>query len=161
MYPPLIRTIKGQIIGEAREILIASANPNNWIEIKDVLLHSYGDKRDLASHIQSLFYITLEKNYINHLLAPCYTVQYKGSTTRCQPKPRIIESIAHVRVLYALNNPLQCQTTFLLHLFQGNQSVWRGQCEHQSTVKTMQKLPSPSSQGQCRQSLLPRRKTPC
>lgn len=65
IYPQLIRAIKGKIIGEAREILIAAGNPSEWADIKDVLLHSYGDKRDLASHIQSLFYITLGKRTIS------------------------------------------------------------------------------------------------
>lgn len=57
MYPQFIRAIKAKIIGEAKEILIASGNPNTWEEIKDALLNSYGDRRDLTSHLQSLFYI--------------------------------------------------------------------------------------------------------
>lgn len=64
IYPQLIRAVKGKITGDAREILIAAGNPSNWAEIKEVLLHSYGDKRDLASHIQSLFYVTLGKKTI-------------------------------------------------------------------------------------------------
>lgn len=65
IYPQLIRAVKSKIIGDAKEILIAAGNPSDWQEIKDVLLNSYGDKRDLASHIQSLFYITMGKKTIS------------------------------------------------------------------------------------------------
>ena len=56
IYSQLVRAVKAKIIGEAKEILIASGNPNSWEEIKNALLNSYGDRRDLTSHIQSLFY---------------------------------------------------------------------------------------------------------
>lgn len=56
IYQQLIRAVKSKIVGEAKEILIASGNPNMWEEIKNALLNSYGDRRDLTSHIQSLFY---------------------------------------------------------------------------------------------------------
>lgn len=56
-YGQIIRSIKNKITGEAREILIASGNPTTWEEIKEVLINAYGDRRDLTSHIQSLFYI--------------------------------------------------------------------------------------------------------
>lgn len=56
-YEQIIRAIKNKIINEAKEILIAAGNPNTWEEIKEVLLNAYGDRRDLTSHIQSLFYI--------------------------------------------------------------------------------------------------------
>lgn len=52
-----MRVVRSKIIGEAREVLIASGNPKEWDEIKDVILHSFGDKRDITSHIQSLFYV--------------------------------------------------------------------------------------------------------
>lgn len=57
-YSQIIRAIKSKIIGNAKEILIAAGNPNTWEDIKDVLLNAYGDRRDLASHFQSLFYIS-------------------------------------------------------------------------------------------------------
>ncbi|XP_055522771.1 uncharacterized protein LOC129716953 [Wyeomyia smithii] len=56
IYPQFVRAVKTKIIGEAKEIIIASGNPNSWEDIKDALLNSYGDRRDLISHIQSLFY---------------------------------------------------------------------------------------------------------
>lgn len=58
VYSQLVRAVKNKITGEAKEILIAAGNPNDWTEIKEVILNSYGDRRDLTSHIQSLFYIT-------------------------------------------------------------------------------------------------------
>lgn len=67
-YGQIIRSIKNKVTGEAREILIASGNPTTWEEIKEVLLTTYGDRRDITSHIQSLFYIrqgkkTLQEYY--------------------------------------------------------------------------------------------------
>lgn len=64
-YRQIIRVIKSKIVGEAREVLIASGNPKEWDEIKEVLLNSFGDKRDITSHIQSLFYIRQGKNTLN------------------------------------------------------------------------------------------------
>lgn len=58
MYGQIVRAIKCKIIGDAKEILIAAGNPNDWDQIKDVILNSYGDRRDLTSHIQSLFYVS-------------------------------------------------------------------------------------------------------
>ena len=57
MYQQIIRAAKNKIIGEAKEILIAAGNPNDWVSIKEILMNSYGDRRDLTSHIQSLFYV--------------------------------------------------------------------------------------------------------
>lgn len=57
MYPQIVRAVKSKIVEEAKEILIAAGNPNTWEEIKEAILNSYGDRRDLTSHIQSLFYI--------------------------------------------------------------------------------------------------------
>lgn len=56
-YPQILRVIRSKIVGEAREVLIASGNPREWNEIKEVLLNAFGDKRDITSHIQSLFYV--------------------------------------------------------------------------------------------------------
>lgn len=56
MYTQIVRAIKNKIVGGAKEILIAAGNPSDWDAIKDVLLNSYGDRRDLPSHILSLFY---------------------------------------------------------------------------------------------------------
>ncbi|XP_053686416.1 uncharacterized protein LOC128735958 [Sabethes cyaneus] len=61
VYSQLVRAVKNKITGEAKETLIAAGNPNGWAEIKEVILNSYGDRRDLTSHIQSLFYITQGK----------------------------------------------------------------------------------------------------
>lgn len=57
MYAQIVRAVKNKITGEAKEVLIASGNPEKWTEIKEIILNAYGDKRDLTSHIQSLFYI--------------------------------------------------------------------------------------------------------
>lgn len=57
IYDQIIRAVKSKIVGEAKEVLIAAGNPNSWEEIKEILQNSYGDRRDLTSHIQSLFYI--------------------------------------------------------------------------------------------------------
>lgn len=56
MHSQIVRAIKSKIVGEAKEVLIAAGNPSEWQAIKDVLLNSYGDRRDLPSHISSLFY---------------------------------------------------------------------------------------------------------
>lgn len=57
IYDQITRAIKAKIIGDAKEVLIAAGNPDDWDTIKGVLENSYGDRRDLTSHIQSLFYI--------------------------------------------------------------------------------------------------------
>lgn len=62
IYPHIIRAVKGKITGQAKAIVIAAGNPTDWEDVKDVLLNSYGDKRDLTSHIQSLFYTTIGKH---------------------------------------------------------------------------------------------------
>lgn len=56
-YKQIMRVVRSKIIGEAREVLIASGNPKEWEDIKEILLNSFGDKRDITSHIQSLFFI--------------------------------------------------------------------------------------------------------
>ncbi|XP_049291710.1 uncharacterized protein LOC125768305 [Anopheles funestus] len=56
MYDQLVRAVKCKITGQAREAVIAAGNVNTWPEIKDVLTNAFGDKRDLTSHIQQLFY---------------------------------------------------------------------------------------------------------
>lgn len=56
-YKQIMRVVRSKIIGEAREVLIASGNPKEWEDIKEILLNSFGDKRDITSHIQSLFII--------------------------------------------------------------------------------------------------------
>lgn len=64
-YSQIVRSVKNKITGEAREILIASGNPTTWEEIKEALLNAYGDRRDLTSHIQSLFYIRQGKKNLS------------------------------------------------------------------------------------------------
>lgn len=61
IYDQLVRAIKNKITGDAKEILISAGNPNRWDQIKEIILNSYGDRRDLTSHIQSLFYVTQGK----------------------------------------------------------------------------------------------------
>lgn len=56
-YKQIMRVVRSKIIGEAREVLIVSGNPKEWEDIKEILLNSFGDKRDITSHIQSLFFI--------------------------------------------------------------------------------------------------------
>ena len=48
--------MKCKITGQAREALIAAGNVSTWPQIKEVLTNAFGDKRDLTSHIQQLFY---------------------------------------------------------------------------------------------------------
>lgn len=62
IYAQLVKAVKSKIVGDAKETLIAAGNPSDWAEIKNTLLNSYGDKRDLTSHIQSMFYITQDKS---------------------------------------------------------------------------------------------------
>lgn len=64
VYKQLVRAVKNKIIGEAKEILIAAGNPNRWEDIKEIICNAYGDRRDLTSHIQSLFYINQGKKTI-------------------------------------------------------------------------------------------------
>lgn len=64
-YGQIIRAVKNKIISNAKEILIVAGNPNTWEEIKEILLNAYGDRRDLTSHIQSLFYIKQGNNTLS------------------------------------------------------------------------------------------------
>ncbi|XP_055630413.1 uncharacterized protein LOC129771106 isoform X1 [Toxorhynchites rutilus septentrionalis] len=61
IYSQLVRAVKNKIIGDVKEILIAAGNPNQWEQIKEIILNSYGDRLDLTSHIQSLFYVNQGK----------------------------------------------------------------------------------------------------
>lgn len=56
-YTQIVWAVKSKIILDAKEVLIASGNPSEWEDIKQVLQNTYGDKRDLTSHLQSLFYV--------------------------------------------------------------------------------------------------------
>lgn len=56
IYDLIVRAVKSKITGEAREAIIAAGNVSTWPEIKDVLQNFFEDKRDLASHLQTLFY---------------------------------------------------------------------------------------------------------
>lgn len=58
IYTQYVRAVKNKIVGEAKEILIAVGNPNDWDEIRNVIFNSYGNRRDLTSHTQSLFYVS-------------------------------------------------------------------------------------------------------
>ncbi|XP_061509328.1 uncharacterized protein LOC133392700 [Anopheles gambiae] len=55
-YELIVRAVKSKILGEAREALIAAGNFNTWPEIKETLQNCFGEKRDLTSYVQSLFY---------------------------------------------------------------------------------------------------------
>lgn len=74
VYDQLVRAVKNKIIGEAKEILIAAGNPNRWEEIKEVINNSYGDRRDLTSHIQSLFYINQGKKSLSEFYNKIKTI---------------------------------------------------------------------------------------
>lgn len=64
-YKQIMRVVKSKIVGEAREVLIAAGNPTEWADIKEVLLNAFGDRRDITSHIQSLFFIKQGKYTLN------------------------------------------------------------------------------------------------
>lgn len=85
-YRQIIRVIKSKIVGEAREVLIASGNPKEWDEIKEVLLNSFGDKRDITSHIQSLFYIRQGKHSLNEYYHKMKSIDTAIKTTAAQMK---------------------------------------------------------------------------
>ena len=67
-YPQIIRAVKCKIIGDAKDVLIAAGNPNDWPSIKNILLQAYGDRRDLTSHIQSLFYAKRATKHLQIIL---------------------------------------------------------------------------------------------
>lgn len=81
IYPQLVRAVKNKIIGDAREILIAAGNPEHWEEIKEVILNSFSDRRDLTSHIQSLFYITQERKTVSEYYNQVKTIDTAIKTT--------------------------------------------------------------------------------
>ncbi|XP_058122879.1 uncharacterized protein LOC131293857 [Anopheles ziemanni] len=56
IYDQIVRAVKNKITGEAREAIIAAGNVSTWPEIKGVLQNIFDDKRDLAFHLQTLFY---------------------------------------------------------------------------------------------------------
>lgn len=91
-YTQIMRVVRSKIVGEAREVLIASGNPKEWEEIKEVLLNAFGDKRDITSHIQTLFYVRQGKTSLNDYFQKLKSIDtaikstaaqmddYKGST---------------------------------------------------------------------------------
>lgn len=74
IYPQLVKAVKSKIIGDAKEVLIAAGNPSSWTDIKECLLHSYGDKRDITSHIQSLFYVKQGNKTLNEYFNKIKTI---------------------------------------------------------------------------------------
>lgn len=85
-YSQIIRAVKSKITGNAKEILIAAGNPSTWDEIKEVLLNAYGDRRDLASHFQSLFYI----NQGNKTITEYYNI-IKGIDTAIKSTAAVMD----------------------------------------------------------------------
>lgn len=97
IYGQIIRCVKNKVTGEAKEMLIAAGNPQTWEEIKEAILNAYGDRRDLTSHIQSLFYVRQGKKtlaeYYNKIRAIDTAIKtsvanmddYRGSTRIINP----------------------------------------------------------------------------
>lgn len=83
-YRQIIRVIKSKIVGEAREVLIASGNPSEWAEIKEILLNAFGDKRDITSHIQSLFYVRQGKKTLQEYFQKVKAIDTAIKTTAAQ-----------------------------------------------------------------------------
>lgn len=83
-YKQIIRVIKSKIVGEAREVLIAPGNPSEWIEIKEILLNAFGDKRDITSHIQSLFYVRQGKKTLQEYFQKVKAIDTAIKTTAAQ-----------------------------------------------------------------------------
>lgn len=85
-YKQIMRVVKSKIIGEAREVLIASGNPKEWDDIKQILLNSFGDKRDITSHIQSLFYVKQGKLNLNDYYHKVKAIDTAIKTSAAQMK---------------------------------------------------------------------------
>lgn len=89
-YSQIVRAIKNKIVDQAKEILIASGNPNNWEDIKDILINAYGDRRDLTSHIQSLFYVNQ-----GHKTVTEYYNRVKSIETAIKTSASMMEDYRH------------------------------------------------------------------
>lgn len=83
-YKHIIRAVKSKIVGEAREVLIASGNPSEWEEIKEILLNAFGDKRDITSHLQSLFYVKQGKKSLSEYFQKVKAIDTAIKTTAVQ-----------------------------------------------------------------------------
>lgn len=103
-YKQILRVVRSKIVGEAREVLIASGNPKEWGEIKKVLLNSFGDKRDITSHIQSLFYIKQGKATLTEYYHKVKTIDtaIKSSAAQMEDYKHSIEAVNKLISLMSL-----------------------------------------------------------
>lgn len=51
------RAIKNKLKGEARAVVCAHGNPSTITQLQNILRENFGDKRDLATNLHSLFHI--------------------------------------------------------------------------------------------------------
>ncbi|XP_058122484.1 uncharacterized protein LOC131293392 [Anopheles ziemanni] len=98
IYDQIVRAVKSKITGEAREAIIAAGNVSTWPEIKEVLQNFFDDKRDLASHLQTLFYEkqgnkTLLEYYDN---LKSVSSKIRAITTVTEEYKKSIEGVHHL-----------------------------------------------------------------
>lgn len=159
-YGQIIRSIKNKIIGDAREILIASGNPTTWEEIKEALLSAYGDRRDLTSHIQSLFYVSQGRKslpeYFNKIKTIDTAIKSAVSTMDdYKAHTKVINSfvslITLTRFVDGLSEEISmhvrsCRPDSLEHAYEVTQQYSNAAYRHKLDRKTNNMTPSYSKQ---------------
>lgn len=154
-YGQIIRSIKNKVVGEAREILIASGNPTTWDEIKEILLTAYGDRRDLTSHIQSLFYIRQGKKNLSEYYNKIRTIDtaIKSSAANMddyKSHTRVINSFVNLltltRFVDGLNEEISmhvrsCRPETLEHAYEITQQYSNAAYRHKLDRKTNNPTP--------------------
>lgn len=154
-YGQIIRSIKNKVTGEAKEILIASGNPTTWDEIKEILLTAYGDRRDLTSHIQSLFYIRQGKKTLPEYYNKIRTIDtaIKSSAANMddyKAHTRVINSFINLitltRFVDGLNEEISmhvrsCRPETLEHAYEITQQYSNAAYRHKLDRKTNNPTP--------------------
>lgn len=161
-YGQIIRSIKNKVTGEAREILIASGNPTTWEEIKEILLTAYGDRRDLTSHIQSLFYIRQGKKNLTEYYNKMRTIDtaIKSSVANMddyKSHTKVINSfvslITLTRFIDGLNEEISmhirsCRPETLEHAYEITQQYSNAAYRHKLDRKTNNPTPFAKQQNE-------------
>ena len=55
LYEVYVDAVKNKIIGKARDIISAEGNPQNFEEVKNILIKSLGDRKDLSFYMSKLW----------------------------------------------------------------------------------------------------------
>lgn len=101
LYKRIIEVVKSKIVGTAKVVLDAAGSPENWDDIKKVLLVVFDDTGDITWHLQSLFCIRQERISLNDYFEKLQSVEL-GIKSKAAQMDDFKDSINAVNKLISL-----------------------------------------------------------